>query len=113
MFTFHALICSVIDQISLNQVFQNSNLLQQIFFNDFFVNTDLEFEQPDSQNLTFNAFESQNSLNPQKKKLTKNAMLKRQLDQKNEQVERLMQKNERPKHNVNFENDSKIVTMLR
>lgn len=47
--TLHALICSAIDQILLNQASQGSKLPQQVPLNDFFVSTDLESEQPDSQ----------------------------------------------------------------
>lgn len=89
----HALICSAIDQISLNQASQGSKPPQQVPLNDTFVSTDLESEQPDSQDLAL--------------------VLERQLDQRNEQVERLMQENARLKHGTNFGNDSEVGTMLR
>lgn len=111
--TLHALICSAIDQISLNQASQGSKPPQQAPLNDSFASTDLESEQPDSQDLALSAPGSQNSLGPKKRRLTGNAVLERQLDQRNEQVERLIQENERLKHSTNFGNDSEVVTMLR
>lgn len=59
--TLHALICSAIDQISLNQASQDSKPPQQVPPNDSFASTDLESEQPDSQDLALSAPESQNS----------------------------------------------------
>lgn len=47
------------------------------------------------------------------RRLTGNAVLERQLDKRNEQVERLLQENERLKHVANSGNDSEFVTMLR
>lgn len=113
MLTLHALICSAIDQISLDQISQGSNPPQQVPLNDSFANTDLESEQPDSHNVASGASESQNSLGPKKKKLTASAVLERQVDQSNEQVERLMQKIERLEHAANSGNVSEVVTMLR
>lgn len=111
--TLHALICSAIDQISLNQASQGSKPPQQAPLNDSFASTDLESEQPDLQDLALSAPGSQNSLGPKKRRLTGNAVLERQLDQRNEQVERLIQENERLKHSTNFGNDSEVVAMLR
>lgn len=90
--TLHALICSAIDQISLNQASQGSKRPQQVPLNDSFASTDLESEQPDSQDLALNA------------------VLEQQLDQRNEQI---LQEIERLKHDANFGNDSEVVTMLR
>lgn len=84
--TLHTLVCSAIDQISLNQASQSSNPPQQVPLNDSSASTDLESEQPDSQDLALNASGSQNSLGPKKRRLTGNAVLERQLDQRNEQV---------------------------
>ena len=111
--TLHALICSALDQISLNPASQGSNPPQQVPLNDCFARTELESEQPDSQDLALSASGSQNSLGPKKRRLTGNAVLERQLDQRNEQVERLMQENERLKHGASSENSSEVVTMLR
>ena len=110
--TLHALICSAIDQISLDQISQGSVSLQKVPLNDFFVNTELESEQSDSHDLAFGASESQTSLNPKKRRLTGNAVLERQLDQNKEQLERLIQENERLKYDVKSGNDSEVVTML-
>lgn len=93
--TLHAVICSAIDQISLNQASQGSKRPQQVPLNDSFASTDLESEQPDSQDLALNA------------------VLEQQLDQRNKQIERLLQEIERLKHGANFGNDSEVVTMLR
>lgn len=74
--TLHALICSAIDQISLNQASQRSKLPQQVPLNDSFASTDLESEQPDSQDLALNAPGSQNPHGPKKRRLTGNAVLR-------------------------------------
>lgn len=102
--TLHTLICSAIDQISPNQIPPNLNSFQKVRPNDAFVSTDPESEQPE-------CFESQNSQNPKKRRLTGNAVLERQLDQRNEQVERLMQENGRLRHGA--ANDSEVVTIPR
>lgn len=112
--TLHALICSAIDQISLNQASQGSNPPQQVPLNDCVASADLESEQtPDSQDLALSAPGSQNSLGPKKRRLTGNAVLERQLDQRNEQLERLIQENERLKYGADSGNSLEVVTMLR
>lgn len=91
MSKLHELICSAIDQISLNQASQGASLPPQIPLNNLFDSTDLESEQPNSQEMTASAPASQDTAGSKRKRLTGNAVLQRQLDQRDEQIERLMQ----------------------
>jgi hypothetical protein len=116
----HKLICSAIDQISLDTPPQGSDLPPQTPLGDSFGSSDLESEQPDSQDRAASTPASQNTAGSKRKRLTGNAVLQRQLDQRDEQIERLMQemkeqrqKNESLRRSANSGNDSEVVPMLR
>ena len=95
--TLHTLICSAIDQISLDAApsLPRSNPPQQIPLNESFrTDTDLESEQPDSQEIAASAHASQNPLGPKRRRLTGNAVLERRLDRKEEELERVRQESD-------------------
>ncbi|KAL8934962.1 MAG: hypothetical protein Q9211_004957 [Gyalolechia sp. 1 TL-2023] len=106
----HERICSAIDQLPLQVAPARllPNPSQQIPINAL----DLDSEQPDSQDRALSAQGPQNPLGPKKRRLTGNAVLERQLDRKDEELERVRQENERLRLNANPGKDSEIVTML-
>ena len=110
------LICSAIDQLPLKVALPRllSNPPQQIPLNDSVrTDTDLESDQPDSQEMATSAPESQNPLGLKKRRLTGNAVLERQLDRKDEKLERLRQEMNDLRQSANSGNDSEVVVMLR
>ena len=112
----HKRICSAIDQLPLKVVPPRllSNLPQQIPLNPSLgTDTDLDSEQPDSQDIAVSAPGSQNPLGPKKRRLTGNAVLERQLDRKDEELERVRQENDWLRQGANSGKDSEVVTMLQ
>ena len=72
----HKLICSAIDQISLDQVSQGSYFPPQKSLGDSFTSTDLESEQPNSQEMAASTSTSQNTTGSKKRKVTKEVLEK-------------------------------------
>ena len=113
---FHPLICSAIDQLPLSATpsLPRSNPPQQIRLNDSFrTDTDLESEQPDSQEMAASAPSSQNPLGPRKRRLTGNAVLERQLDRKDEELERLRQESDEKFDRLRQEYDRRIEQIVQ
>jgi flagellar biosynthesis GTPase FlhF len=126
----HKLICSAIDQISLDAAPQRSNPPSQIPVGDS-SGTDPESDQPDSQEMATSAPASQDSGGFKKPRLSANAMLKQQVEELKrqlserdgntsevlrmlqEELERQRQDNERLRQSANSGNDSEVVTILR
>ena len=94
----HERICSAIDQLPLKMAPPRllSNPPSQVPVNaSFGTDTDLDSEQPESQDLAFSSHGSQNPLGPRKRRLTGNVVLERQLHRREEELERVRQENER------------------
>ena len=114
----HALICSAIDQISLDDASQSSNPPPPIHLSEIFgTGTDLQPEQLDSQEMAASAPASQKTSSSKRKRLTGNEVLKqqneelaRQLRDENtlggvartlqEELERQRQENERQRQEL-------------
>ena len=113
----HKMICSAIDQISLEQASQSSHPPPQVPLNAaFLTDTGLESEQPDSQDLALGAPGAQNIAGSKKRKVTKAV-----LEQENEnyrgqnhqllgQIDLLKQQHH---SNADSGNDPEVVTVLQ
>ena len=82
----HKLICSAIDQLSLDQVSQGSNLPPQIPPGDSLGGTDPESEQPNPQEMAASTPTSQHKEGFKKPRLTPNAMLQQQVEELKRQL---------------------------
>ena len=110
------LICSAIDQLPLSAAPSRllSNPPQQIPLNHpFATDTDLDSQQPNSQEIAASTPGSQNPRGSKKRKLTGNAVLERQLDRKDEELERVRQEMKELRQSANSGNDSEVMTLLR
>ena len=108
----HKLICSAIDDIPANLNFDVSSAS---FRSNTPIDTEAESnsQDRDSQEIATSASGSQNTTSTKRKRLTGNAVLQRQLDQRDEQVDRLIQEMNELRQSANSGNDSEVVTMLR
>ncbi|KAL9120227.1 MAG: hypothetical protein Q9187_003218, partial [Circinaria calcarea] len=110
----HKLICSAIDKISLDQASQGSNLRSPTSVGGSISSTDLESQQPNSQEMAASASTPQNITGSKKRKATKellekeNEQYKRQLHQLVAQVDLLKAQS----LNFNSGNDAEVVAKL-
>lgn len=111
----HRLICSAIDQMPVNTAFQGSDPPSLTPLSHSF-GTDLESEQPNSQEMAASVSASQNTAGSKKRKITKD-MLEKENERYRGQVNQLLGQvnllKQQSSLNETPQNDSDFVTMLR
>ena len=111
----HRLICSAIDQMPVNAASQGSIPPSLTPLGESF-GTDLESEQPNSQEMSVSALASQITAGSKKRKVTKDVLEKENEQYRGQVIQLLGQVNllkQQSSSNENPRNDSEVVTMLR